>query len=415
MKKVILSSIIICLATLSARASGFSIYEASIRANAMLGAFTAYADHASTIYYNPAGLSSLDGLQISGGATIIAPRTTFRGPLPYSDEEYEMADQNFAVPNFYATYQIQDGLTAGIGVYAPFGLGTKWDADWPGNFLAVETEIQTVFVNPAVGYTLPDFGIGKIQVGAGLMVAAYGEVVLKRRINNFVPGDMFELDGSLEQPAYGFNAGLLYQPVDMIRLGFTYRSSVTVDFSGDANFNDLPEFAFPSGVSGGTSIELPANWSAGLMVKPMPNLSLEVDYVWWGWSSYDELVIEFDEAIPALGGTEIVSDRSYNDTYQIRFGAEYKEFGVDGLTIMAGFAYDQNPIPNRTLDPTLPDSDRLLFSGGVSYAVSEQIIIDASYIFIRAEERKSTTAEHGLKGVYNTHANLPGLGITMKF
>jgi long-chain fatty acid transport protein len=399
----------------SAKASGFSIYEASVRANAMLGAFTAYADHVSTIYYNPAGLSELEGLHISAGATIIAPRSSFRGPLPSSNTKHKQVAQNFPVPNLYASYQIADGLTAGIGVYAPFGLGTKWESDWPGRFLAVETSVETIFVNPAVAYTLPDFGIGKVQIGAGLMVAAYGSVVLKRTVGDFVPESDFELEGHMDKPAFGYNLGLLYSPIDDITLGFTYRSQVSVEFSGDANFNELPEYGFPPNTSGGTTLDFPANWAVGVNVKPTDQLSLALDYVWWGWSSYDELVIEFDQTLPALGSDVLASDRAYEDTYQIRFGAEYKELLVPELTGMLGFAYDKNPVPDRTLDPTLPDSDRLLFSGGVTYAINEKIEIDAAYIYIRAEERKNTTAEHGFKGVYNTYAHLPSLGITMKF
>jgi long-chain fatty acid transport protein len=415
MRRVLLS-VCLCLGlTLSANASGFSIYEASARANAMLGAFTAYANHVSTIYYNPAGLSELKGIHVSAGATLIAPRSKFRGPLPYSNQEYKQEAQNFPIPNFYASYQITDGLTAGVGVYVPYGLGTKWDQDWPGRFLAIETAVETIFVNPAIAYTLPDFGIGKIQIGGGVMIASYGTVTLKRAVGDFVPESNFELDGKLDKPAFGYNLGLLYTPVEDVTLGFTYRSKVSVDFTGDANFNELPEYAFPPNTEGGTTLNFPANWSAGVRYRATDNLSMELDYVWWGWSSYDELVIKFDQELPALGSDQLASDRAYNDTYQIRFGAEYKELFIPELTGMIGFAYDQNPIPDRTLDPTLPDADRLLFSGGITYAINDMIDVDLSYIFIRAEQRKNTTAEHGFSGVYNTYAHLPAFGISLKF
>lgn len=415
MYRIITVLAILLLPASLVRGSGFSIYEASVRANGMLGAFSAYADHVSTIYYNPAGLAKLDGFRLSGGATVISPRTSFRGPIPYSDTKYEMEEQNFFVPNFYTSYQISEGLTVGLGGYVPFGLGTKWEDNWVGNDLAIETSIETFFLNPTVGYTLPELGIGDIHIGAGVLVGVMGEVKLSRRVSGVVPSDNFELaaDGFDNTPV-GFNAGLLYEPHSKVTLGFTYRSSIETEFEGDANFNKLPQAAFPPGIKGSTSIELPPSWVAALNVKPMPNLTVEVDYVWWGWSSYDELVIEFDQTVPALGGNKIVSERDYNDVWQLRGGVEYSKFGVKGLVLRGGIAYDKNPIPDRTLDPTLPDSDRLLFSGGLTYNVNEMIAIDAGYIFIRAEERKNTSAEHGLDGVYNTYANLPSLGITLK-
>jgi len=100
MRNIIAAVCIIFAGVSSAFASGFSIYEASVRANGMLGAFAAYADHVSTIFYNPAGLSNLNGLHISAGAVLIAPRSSFRGPLPASNREFKMEEQNFIVPNF---------------------------------------------------------------------------------------------------------------------------------------------------------------------------------------------------------------------------------------------------------------------------------------------------------------------------
>lgn len=395
-----------------AYAGGFSVYEASIRANGMLGAFAAYADHVTTIYYNPAGLAGLEGFNFAGGATIIAPRSSFRGPLPFSNTEYEMEDQNFFVPNIYGSYQIKKGLTAGAGIYAPFGLGTKWDEGWVGRGESIESEIQTLFVNPAIGYTLPGFGIGKVHVGAGLMVGVYGEVKLSRAVRSFTPEGTFGLEGSLKQPGIGFNVGILYEPVDMITLGFTYRSQVEMEFEGDAVFTDLP-VGFPSTARGGATIDMPASWVAAVKVEPIPGLKAEVDYVWWGWSSYDELVIEFDQTIPALGGSTISSERNYEDTWQVRGGVEFSKLPFTGLTLRAGIAFDNNPIREQYVDPTLPDSDRWLFSGGITYSVTPLLDIDVSYIFVRTKERRIDHEDAVLRGVYNTYAHLPGIGITV--
>lgn len=412
MRRLLVTLCFVVLGSSVAYSSGFSIYEASVRANGMMGAFSAYADHVTTIYYNPAGLAGLEGLNVSGGATIIAPRTTLRGPLPYSNTEYEMKKQNFLVPNLFGSYQIKEGLTAGIGVYAPFGLGTHWNDDWYGRGGSVQADIQMLFANPAVGYTLPEFGIGKIKVGAGLQVAFHGEVTLSRAIQEFTPEASFRLDGELKKPAYGYNLGILYEPVDMLTLGFTYRSEVKVEFEGEGEFRDLPGNPRVP-VRGNAAIDLPASWVAAVNIEPMPGLKAEVDYVWWGWSSYDELAINFDQTVPGLGIDESVSERNYENSWQLRGGVELSKLPVEGLTLRAGIAYDKNPIKDRYVDPTLPDSDRLLFSGGVTYSVTPTLDLDASYIFIRAEERTVTDTEVGINGVYNTYANLPSLGITL--
>lgn len=416
MRRIIATICFIFIGTYSALASGFSIYEASVRANGMLGAFSAYADHVTTIYYNPAGLSGLDGIQFSAGATVIAPRTSFRNlsPLASAGEKFNMKKEEFLVPNFFGSYQVADGFTVGVGIYAPFGLGTEWDQNWVGRGESIEADIQTLFANPAIGYKLPDFGIGEIKVGAGLQVAFFGEVSLSRAIRQFTPEASFSLDGELKEPAFGFNAGILYSPIEDLTLGFTYRSEVKTEYEGTGSFRQLPgRILVP--VEGSAEIDLPASWVAAVNVKPMDGLTVEADYVWWGWSSYDELRIEFNEPVPVLGITETVSERNYEDSWQIRVGAEYSELPLDFLTVRAGIAYDKNPIKEEYVDPTLPDANRWLFSGGVTFTVTDYLDIDASYIFIRAKQRRVEGTESGIDGVYNTHANLPGLGATLKF
>ncbi len=416
MRRFIATICFIFIGSYSALASGFSIYEASIRANGMLGAFSAYADHVTTIYYNPAGLSDLDGIRVSAGATIIAPRTSFRNlsPLASAGEKFEMKKDEFWVPNFFGSYQVADGFTVGVGVYAPFGLGTEWEQNWVGRGESIEANIQTLFANPAIGYKLPDFGIGEIKLGAGLQVAFFGEVGLRRAIRQFTPEASFSLDGELKEPAFGFNAGILYSPIEDLTLGFTYRSEVKTVFEGNGAFRNLPGRPLAR-VEGSAEIDLPASWVAAVNVKPMEGLTVEADYVWWGWSSYDELRIEFNEPVPVIGITETVSERNYDDSWQIRLGAEYSELPIDILTVRAGIAYDKNPIKEEYVDPTLPDANRWLFSGGVTLRVTNYLDIDASYIFIRAKERRVEGTESGIDGVYNTHANLPGLGVTLKF
>lgn len=414
MRKILLLFICFLMYTTSAQAGGFALYEASIRANGMLGAFSAYADHVSTIYYNPAGLSKLDGFQFSGGTTFIRPNSSFRGPLPYSTKEYEMKDQTFTVPNAFASYQIKKGLTAGIGVYAPFGLGTHWPEDWVGRSEAVKSEISTLFLNPAIGYTLPDFGIGTIRIGAGLQMAVYGDVTLSRAVTDFVPEGDFRLEGSLDEPAYGYNAGILYAPSDFITFGFTYRSEVQTTFSGNAEFINLPESGFPSGVKGNTTLDLPSSWVAAVNIQPADNLTFEVDFVRWGWSSYDDLTINFDQIIPAFGDNSLNRPRDYEDVWQLRGGVEYKHFLVPELTVRGGLAYDNTPVPDHTYDPTLPGADRILYSIGATYHVTNQLSVDLSYIHIRFEQRKNTSSMTGLDGVYNSTAYLPGVGISLK-
>lgn len=406
-----LVSLVIFFSITKAYGSGFALYEASVRIAGMMGAYVANGNNASTVFYNPAGLAQLSGLNISFGSTFIAPRTTFRGPLPYSVSKTYLEKQTFFVPNFYATYQLDKNLTAAIGLYAPYGLGTRWPSNWVGRGEAINTQIQTLYLNPALGYRLPINGLN-IMVGAGLTMVVSSQVKLSRAITDLVPEGTFSLKGNQKGMAVGYNFGVLIKPIDKLSIGFTYRSKVKVDYSGTAAFNNLPPSAFPPDVTGSTTLNMPANLAAGINVKPIKNLNIEADYVWYQWSSFKTLAINFSQQTTLLKNLKI--PRNYKNSSQIRLGGEYKDAFTKGLALRAGASYDNSPIPNRTLDPTLPDDNRLSFSGGVSYNINNLVSVDAFYMFIRVKERAVMDNYDGFNGYYNTYADLYGIGLTFK-
>lgn len=412
MRRFLYVLLITCFFSISkAYSSGFALYEASVRIAGMMGAYVANGNNVSTVFYNPAGLAQLSGLNVSLGNTFIAPRTTFRGPLPYSLNKTYMDNQTFNVPDFYASYTFMHGLTAAIGVYAPFGLGAKWPSDWVGRGEAINTEVQVIFINPSIAYKLPVPGLD-VMVGGGITVTGYSKVKLERAITDLVPEGRFTLSGNQKKPAVGFNLGILIKPVNMISVGFTYRSQVNVKYDGTADFSNLPTSVFPTDVTGSTELKLPANLAVGVNVRPIKKLNVEADYVWYEWSTFKSLDIHFNKTTSLLQDMSI--PRNYKNTYQIRVGAEYKDAFLPGLTIRGGISYDESPIPNNTLDPTLPDANRWAFSGGVSYGITKMISVDAFYMFIRVKERKTTTNYDGFYGYYNTYADLYGIGLNIK-
>lgn len=421
MRKYLLLALLCAITSPLAYAGGFNVYYASVRANGMVGAFTAMANDASTIYYNPAGLAKVEGISVVGGVSFVAPRTTFRNLTeeiaPYGAEA-NLVENTFGVPNIHVSYQITDGLTFGVNVNVPFGLGTQWESDWIGQNEAIESGILSVFVNPSVGYTLPDFGIGDLHVGVGLQAIVAGDVQLNQGVGNFssVSGaSEFNLEGDLVDPVFGFNFGILYEPADLIAIGFNYRSEMTPTFSGTTEYTNLPGELF-STTTGSTTLNFPASWNVGLNVEPMENLNILLDYVWWGWSTYEAIIIELDDPVAGFGGNQIVNNRDYEDTFQLRLGAEYG-LGetVKGLTVRGGLAFDQNPIPDNRLDPSLPDTDRYVWSLGASYAVADFLNVDVAFSRILGQERRINGDNTEFNAIYNTNATMGSVGVTLNF
>lgn len=136
-------------------ASGFQINEHGARGMAMAGAYTALALDGSAMFYNPAGLSQLDGTQIMLGTTLISPSASFRGVSP-SIDEVSMESALFTPINLYVTHKLNDKWAFGFGVNNQYGLGSTWDENWVGKYLAIETEVQTFFFTGGASYKISD-------------------------------------------------------------------------------------------------------------------------------------------------------------------------------------------------------------------------------------------------------------------
>ena len=132
-----------------------------------------------------------------------------------------MDSKTFPIPHLYASYQIMEGLTAGLGVYVPFGLGSKWDRNWSGAGFATETGIQTAVVAPTLAYMLPFKEYGEISIGASLQIGVLSAATLERRVTDFTTptnGEprMIRLEGEGDGLYYGYNVGIIYKQMDKL-------------------------------------------------------------------------------------------------------------------------------------------------------------------------------------------------------
>jgi long-chain fatty acid transport protein len=224
-----------------ARASGFALREQS---GSMLGqAFAgqnAYAMDPSIIFFNPAGMSALDGTQVSAIASFIFPSnefnndgsTTIFGPAPLRMNEGGDAGVNALVPTAYGMTSLGD-FRVGVGVNAPFGLTTEYDEDWIGRFAAVTSSLRTMNVNPVVSYQVLPW----LAVGAGAQIQKVDARLTNRLFFGMAGEGMAELQA--DDVGYGFTAGALVTPGPGTMIGIGFRSSVSHTLEGQAEF-ELP-------------------------------------------------------------------------------------------------------------------------------------------------------------------------------
>ncbi len=415
MKRLLLLLSFFLLSLSYSFAGGFQINENGAKGMAMAGAFTGLANDPSAVYYNPGGLTQLTGTNFYGGVCLIKPGTTFRGPLP-ENTEWKLKDQLFTPYNLYIHHQISDDLHFGFGANNQYGLGTKWDENWVGSQLAVETEIRTFFFSGVIAYKISD----QLSIGAG-PVFAYGDVIISKQnsLGQFQGNAFLELSG--DATAFGYAAGILYKPSEMFSFGLSYRSQVKFEFDGTAELT-APKVLLENGQIpyGPVSAPMttPENITLGIAYFPTDNITVTGDFQYIGWDSYDKLAVTFNDFTDEYGDKiQSINPRNFENAWIARLGAEYKL--SEDFALRGGLLYDSNPVKDEKLDPTLPDADRLGLNIGFGYQITNKMAVDVAYLYLRFEERKITDSHETytkgfapFNGVYNCNAHLLGINFT---
>ena len=376
-----------------ALAGGFELYEFGGASSGMAGAVVARSWDASTIFYNPAGIAFLkDGSHFYGGVTFITAINKYTGADPvYANEEHKSVDKLHYPIGFYYSHQFSESIYAGIGITNPFGLGLEWEESFPGRYIAYNSDLKSFYISPVFAYKVSE----NFSVSAGADIVL-GMITLQQYVKNFDDESSRGLEvakATIEgnsKPAVGFTASAMYH-AENFGLGFLYRHSVENKLEdGDATFEVLPTYA-QSAVAElltdqkvQSGITFPNFFCVGLYYKFIENFGAEVDFMWYNWSVFDKLVLEF-ETLP-----ESVIPEDYENSIQFRLGVHY-DF-ADTWQLRAGYIYDQTPQPIHSVSPLLPDNDRHDFSIGLGYQYNNWKF-DAGYMLVDFGER--STVENG--------------------
>jgi len=391
--------------------AGFQIYNQDAAAVGMGNCFTAIADNASAIFYNPAGISQLEGTQLRSGFNLVFPNTSFRGSE--SGKKTDMETDFAALIMGYLTHKVNDKVSIGGGIFTPYGLVTEWPNRWEGSTIATYSAMRTFCVNPAVS----------IQVHPRLSLAVgidyvYSDFKVRRVID---PNQMIGLPLGIPRgkvtlegfdDTWGYNLGLLFHINDRWKIGVAYRSKLKFEFDGHAHYHLPPIMQAlypPTDIS--PRIELPPTVSANISTHLWDKWTFAAGIVWTGWSVYDELVPKFrDKLLIPLSMRSAPQD--WRDIVAFLFGVQYQL--NPAWVLRSGYIFDQSPVPERTLGPMVPDSDGHLVSLGIGYTRGD-FTIDMACMVLLFEDRHTRRNLDGLNGKYTTTTNTFLMSFTYVF
>jgi long-chain fatty acid transport protein len=372
------------LAPGSASASGFFRFQHGGRATGQVGAFTARADDPGAIFYDPAAITHLPGLQLQAGLDFNNATDNYESSTAGKISAAHIID---FPPSVYVTYN-SDRLgpwAFGLGVDTPYWQKVNWDSVFfAPRQLARRMELYLFEVHPVAAYRIDDHW----SVGGGLR---YDFGSFKQGVNTLprefdLDGTPFTtevlLDSSSNVDGLGFDAGVHYTTA-VWGWGAVYRSAVTVNGGGDLarSARDLPaDSALSQALTAqlvkspiSQSVHLPAELRGGAWIAPYPELRLELDLAYQAWS-------DFEQSVGGSGApgapVSIVQRGGWDDTVAIRLAVEGDV--TDAVTLYGGVAFEPTPVPKSRVDPGFSRGDATVYALGVTYNFP-QISFDLGY------------------------------------
>lgn len=372
-------------------AAGFQLSEQSAiqMGRAMAGAGVV-GDDLSAVHYNPAGMTLLSGTRMQATGTWVAG-TWVAVNLDYEGDSGQSENGRLKgqiIPAGFITHQINDSLWAGLGLTVPYGMSTEFGEGWEGRERGTESMILTFDINPNLAWKVNEkLSVGggvslqyaKAELGSGRIVSENGHT-----INSNVKGDSW---------AWGWNVGVMFQPVETVRLGLAYRSHIAHNADGHTTLSNVPNALlnpYAPGVSNLRSdmevrIKTPDTVTLSATWEATDALRLSGTARWSKWSNFRSLNVQnLDLAGTKLGTT--VVENNWDDTWFFSVGADYKLNGQ--WTVRGGVAYDQGPVENQYRMAVIPDTDRVWFSGGASYKYTDNLTFDFGATYIKGGGKK---------------------------
>jgi len=357
-------------------AQEFSFHEPGARAASLGGAFTARADDATALFYNPAGLAFLEGLRIK--TNLIFGHRNLEGTWPASGQV--MSSHSNEIRGAHAlAWQPVKRLTVAAGLYTPYTYSVSWSPSF-----SVFSDCTTANFRASYFRTALAFEVFKGFAVSGALDLVSPKLEWKHNVPlNEI--SFAEYRHRVNGHGTGLTAGVLWKIFPWIQVGARFQRDVTVDLAGDtirviyytnvsSNLsakNDGPLAAAAAPINYFMSqaivgrLTMPREIAVGAALTPLPRLSLYADLQWDRWSDFGEWVfypaepgVEPDYGIQGVPLT-------LKDTTSVKMGLEYR--ATKHVALRGGYTRLASSVDaaNRTL--LYPDLERNIYALGLGY------------------------------------------------
>ncbi len=357
-----------------AQAGGLYLNEFATPSMGVAGAGAeAVASDASTNFalHNPAGMTRLDGNEVSVGAGVLYGDTKFDQDPSTPFAGGNGGDQAGLAPilGSHGVLSVTDDLKFGMSVFSISGAALDPDDGWTGRYQLREIELLTLSFNPSAAYRLND----RLSVAAGF-IATYADIDFQLAAPIGGAGNV-EIEG--DDWAFGFNLGALFELSPRTRVGIIYVSEIEPEFSGDLEITTggSPSFSAPSTLK----FTYPQLVRVGAYHELNDQWALLGTVGWEDWSAFDSFTVA-----TTVGAGSIPT--GWEDTYHFSGGVHYRL--NDDWLLQTGITYDTSPVSSSDRTADLPIDRQNRVAVGAQYQLSERMNVGGAFEYIDLGDAK---------------------------
>lgn len=367
-------------------AGGMMLHTRGVETTARAGAAVAGADGAAGIGLNPAALATEDG-----SAEYLVDLSYVRHDISYTRVDSNLLEQDtvqnamagIPIPTLALAVPLNERLTLGAGLYAPYGGAGEYPDDGAQRYSLVSMRGSLILVGElAMSYQISD----RVRIGAGVQ-NMYVKLT-NRMAFSACPGNglcdpedpTFDMQTIIEQEKrvnLSGTAGVQIDVSDRVRLGASVQ--LPYNISGTGTFrSSVPDLGLgiDLGDAEGTavaSLTLPASVRAGLEIQPTERVAIELATHVQMWSATQQLDIQIQDL--EVGGLISLDPGSLGesgmplnlrDTYAFMAGVEVQPIADKPLTLMAGYAYETSAVTDEYMNVLTVDGNKHLVTGGLT-------------------------------------------------
>ena len=361
----------------------------------MGGTAVSYFQGPASLYHNPAGMDGIEGFEITASLTNLMVR--FRAPFAGAGSE-TTSDMNYA-PLFFlgGGARVSRRVTVGLGAYIATGFGggfqrltrigtgtgtciddpvTGVHDDNGTDYCPATPTDQTVFL--VVGELAVPVSVriyDNLRLGVALRLPYAQESVRAiQEVQNLVYKPVEQDVSGLGIP--GVLLGVQWDATSWLSLGFSYRSKVWIDMSGETRV-DLFDTGTPTTIPTTTRWNVPHAFRFGAAFHALnrrllltTELKIQLHH-----EANKEQVFHLDG--PAPPDDVIRADFNWRNVYLLSAGAEF--MALPWFALRLGASGSRSATPPSTMTPFTPPAGILLAAYGGFGLRSDNLDVDLGF------------------------------------